>query len=245
MDTQVNLFPLGKTFYGPDATIPASGSWGTSVGLEGQIRKFKDMYTPTEAAAAKVPYGTLRSQNEVTAILVRNASAISLFPGLAVTWKSGYRGTQVDGYSVVGQSSAAAVAGEAGRAKVAGIVDPHLTKARAGDLFWLIVKGPCLCKGNSVAAAPATVIGDYMAPLIATGASTADFSTTRITDSGALAAINVAGTVANATATTDGTLFNTICNRIGVALSAASTKGAVSAASGNDIPILVDLLYIY
>lgn len=128
--SHTGLLAPGQTFYGPSATIPtagtAAGSYATlqKTGWEGLKVELPDQDTTF----------TKRSGATVTALIVRNVSGISLMGGLAVRYKAGYRFRQVDGYSNV-------LGGQ-----VAGIVDPHLTSVRDGDLFLLYVNGPCLVR---------------------------------------------------------------------------------------------------
>lgn len=130
-DNVVTLPQRGKTYLtGPNRTADSTAT--TSKAVMGLVKVFKDLdYSGT--APVKLP----RSQNEVTAILVRNSSGISLLPKMAVVWKSGARGKEVDGYTTARPSAA-----------IAGIVDEFLpsTGVANNDYFWLVVKGPCMCK---------------------------------------------------------------------------------------------------
>ncbi len=123
----------GKTYLtGPNRTADATGT--VSKAIEGIIKVFKDLdYSGTIVMAP-------RSGGEVTCILVRNASGVSLLPKMAVTWKSGQRGKQIDGY-------ADALADRA----IAGIVDEWLptTGCPANDYFWLTVRGPTLALNSN------------------------------------------------------------------------------------------------
>lgn len=130
-DNVVSLPLRGKTYLsGPNRTPDATAS--QSIAIEGIVKTFKDMsYTTTAGAQVKTP----RSGGEVTCILVRNDSGISLLPKTAVTWKSGARGKRVDGYADFAPDRA-----------IAGIVDEFLpaTGVADDDYFWLVVKGPSL-----------------------------------------------------------------------------------------------------
>jgi hypothetical protein len=129
-DNVVSLPQRGKTYLtGPNRTADSTGT--VSKAIEGIVKVFKDLdygttYTPTKAP---------RSGGEVTCILVRNASGMALLPKMAVTWKSGLRGKQVDGYADFSPDRA-----------IAGIVDEWLptTGCPNNDYFWLTVRGPTL-----------------------------------------------------------------------------------------------------
>lgn len=188
----------GKTWYN-GTTINTSDYSGTE--YEGTVSVWQDM-GPSSSPLTPV---SRRSAGNVVAVLVRNVSGGYLEPGRLVTWKSGYRGKRVDGYSCT-------TAGE-----VAGVVDEYLpaTGVPNGDLFWLVVKGHSLVRndidGNAIAA------GDVLVALTA--------ATSGATAAGRVAAW--AGTF-TATQTTDGTLYKAIVNRIGRAVS-AKTAGQTNA----------------
>jgi hypothetical protein len=125
----VSLPDRGKTYLkGPNRTPDTSAT--TSALLMGITKNFADKdYSSTRGIKP------LRSGGEVTCILVRNSSGISLLPKMAVTWKSGARGKEVDGYADFCPDRA-----------IAGIVDEWLpsTGVVDDDYFWLTVKGPTL-----------------------------------------------------------------------------------------------------
>jgi len=130
-DNVVALPLRGKTYLsGPNRT-PDSTSTST-VAICGIIKAFKDMnYTTTTGGQVK----GYRSGGEVTCILVKNSSGVALLPKMAVTWKSGKRGLEVDGYADFAPDRA-----------IAGLVDEYLpsTGVAANDYFWLVVKGQAL-----------------------------------------------------------------------------------------------------
>lgn len=138
----VSLPERGKTYLrGPNRTPDATAT--TSALLAGITKNFADKdYSSSRNALP------LRSGGEVTCILVRNSSGITLLPKMAVTWKSGARGREVDGYADFCPDRA-----------IAGIVDEWLpsTGVVDDDYFWLTVKGPTLAltsaaadEGNSI-----------------------------------------------------------------------------------------------
>lgn len=116
----------GKTLYGSTDAIPST--YDQSIGFEGVKKTFRDV----DFAATTSPKPML-SGLDVDCVLVRNASASALTPGLLVKYTTGYHGRRV------------AITSSANEA-CAGIVDPSLPAAgvRVGDLFWMIVKGPTL-----------------------------------------------------------------------------------------------------
>lgn len=124
-DNVTGLPKRGFTYHGgtPD-------SIGKTLGLEGHPMKFMDDYPGSGGVRVK------RSDNQVHAILVRNVSGITLTPGRTVSWKAGFRGRRIDGFTTTTAQ------------EVAGVVDDQLPAAGVAnnDLFWLIVKGPVLLK---------------------------------------------------------------------------------------------------
>lgn len=121
------LPPLGKTFF--EGSAPSVTT--QTIRLEGVQKSFQDLSVST-GTGAKVP----RSGRFRVARLVRNASGITLQGKRLVSWQSGYRGTRVDGYV------------RTSNAEAAGVVDDQLPTSGVvnNDLFWLIIKGPCLIK---------------------------------------------------------------------------------------------------
>ena len=162
-DNVVVLPNRGKTYLsGPNRTPDSTST--TTVALAGIVKVFKDMnYTTTTGNQVK----GYRSGGEVTCILVRNSSGISLLPKMAVTWKSGARGREVDGYADFGPDRA-----------IAGLVDEFLasTGVANNDYFWLVVKGNALAITGMVADETNVIsVDDWLINLTA-AAST--FSTT-------------------------------------------------------------------
>lgn len=165
MDTGVKTPARGATWYGPSNTIDTN-NYGSTIHLEGQVALFHDMdpSAPT----------TRLSGMDVKAILVRNVSGITLAPGRLVTWQSGYRYRRVDGYTAVANC------------EVAGVVDDFIPSAngvRNGDLFWLIVQGPCRATLSNTAAEAATSLvaaGNLLAAVTA-AASTVSTTAGRFT----------------------------------------------------------------
>ena len=136
-DNVVSLPTRGKVYLtGPNRTADATGT--TSKAIEGIVKIFKDMDYSGAGVGARAP----RSGGEVTCILVRNASGVALLPKMAVVWKSGARGKQVDGYARPTPDRA-----------IAGIVDEWLpsTGVAANDYFWLTVRGPTLAITSAAA----------------------------------------------------------------------------------------------
>jgi hypothetical protein len=119
----------GYTFYG-DKTPPTT--YGQSVSVEGTFKTFNNETVSTSGGVT-----TLRDNQKIECILVRNASTISLLPGRVVTWQANYHRRRVDGYARLDFTGA-----------IAGVVDDQLPAAgaQAGDLFWVMVKGPALVK---------------------------------------------------------------------------------------------------
>lgn len=150
----------------------------------------------------------VRSGRFRTARLVRNTSGFALEPKRLVSWEAGYRGLRVAGYVSVTS------------AEVAGVVDPDLpsTGVADDDLFWLFRKGPVLVK-TPVAGDATNVFteGEVLGALV--GATT-----------GAAAA----GRLGKVATGTTATLPSTVINRVGRAISAATT-------ANTNADLLVDL----
>lgn len=190
------VMPRGRTYLSgnPGRTVASS----QKADVEGTYHDFRDFIAPTGSGMR-----TRRSNRWVTCILVRNVSAGVLLPGFTVTWKSGYRGLQVDGYSDVG--------GE----RCAGVVDEFLPSSGVpvNDLFWLVVKGPVLMKTALEANANNVISLDdrlYALTAVTSGATTAGRVVTW-------------ALTATSTGTTNGTLTQDILNHFGTAMSAKTT----------------------
>ena len=211
-DVGAKLFPRGKTYFNATSTVATANRSGHSEDLLGLVRPFEDL-TP---GALPVP-AVRRSMGHVLCMLVRNTSTVALLPGRLVSWKSGYRGKEVDGYTRTTGCEAA------------GVVDEFLPASgvQIGDVFWLVIKGHVLCKTGYNSVAANISAGDMLIAVTAansTGTSqTEDGRITSRTDS-----------LFTATETTDGTLGNVMRNRIGVAASGKTT-------SQTDADILVEL----
>ena len=181
------------------------------VDLEGTEQWFDDV-DPT-ATGAK----TRRSNRRILCMLVRNEAADVLLPKYTVTWKSGKRGLQVDGYCDVTSEACA------------GVVDEFLpsTGVPVHDLFWIAVKGPSLMRTDLAGGANNSIALDDL--LVALTAVT----------SGATTAGRVApfALTATSTATTDGTQTRGIINNFGRALSARTT-------ANTNVDILVDTYFV-
>ena len=190
------VMPRGRTYLSgnPGRTITSS----MKADVEGTFHEFKDFIAATGGGMR-----TRRSNKWVTCILVRNASAGALLPGRIVSWKSGQRGLQVDGYTTTTGQAAA------------GVVDEFLSSAGVpvSDLFWLVIKGPVLMKtpleanGNNVINLDDRL---YALTAVTSGATTAGRVVTW-------------GLTATSTGTTDGTLTQNLLNAFGRALSAKTT----------------------
>jgi hypothetical protein len=190
-DTGATPIARGATFYG-DGDIPTS--YGQSVGLEGRTHVSPDV-NPSNPTVR-------RSQNDVYSILVRNATGTTLYAGQVVVWADGYRGKRVGRLAYVSAE------------EVAGVVDDQLpaTGVRDGDIFHLIVKGPCLTRLSTTAAEAVVAEGNvvYAAAAATSGAAGAGRFRPWV------------GTF-SATESTDGTAGKIAMNRIGRAMQAATT----------------------
>jgi hypothetical protein len=150
----------------------------------------------------------MRSGRFRTARLVRNTSGFALQPGRLASWATGFRGLRVAGYVSVTS------------AEVAGVVDPDLPSAGVAnnDLFWLFRSGPVLVKTPT--AGDATNVfteGEVLGALTA--------ATTGAPAAGRLGKVATGTTV---------TLPSAVINRIGRAISAATT-------ANTNANLLVDL----
>lgn len=198
-------FPRGRSA-AQGTTIDSGDLQG--VHLEGQI-----VYLPdTDPSDTKVR----RSQTDVVARVVRNASGISLLPKRIVQYQAAYWGKRVDGYI------------KATTTPVAGVVDDHLpsTGVQNNDLFYLIVGGPCLVKTTNTTIVASTQ-GNPWIGAVTSGASTADVSGSH--DSGGITGFAETSNVTFAT--------HWLRNKIGVGLSAK-----VAANTNQDVLVSIDLL---
>jgi len=127
-DNVTGLFPRGSTYNGPNKTL--SSSYGVSVGLEGQMKHFKDVDSTSGSPGIK----SQRSDRVVTCICVRNVSGFTVLPKRLVAWATGFVGRRINGYT------------EATSEQAAGVTDEFLSSsgARDEDLLWIQVKGPGL-----------------------------------------------------------------------------------------------------
>lgn len=134
-------FARGETYYGLAGTIPST--YGPSVDLEGR-----------ECASADVTPGSpsvLRSKRTVHTVIVRNTSGVTLLAGSGVVFASGYAGKRVDGCSRTTGTV------------VDGIVDDCLPSGvRNGDLFHMVVEGPCLVDTPAANMAVDVAVGSLM-----------------------------------------------------------------------------------
>ncbi len=206
------LPPRGKVYLtGPNRTADSTGTQSKSV--EGSVKVFKDIdYSGTTGVNA------LRSNNDVHCILVRNTSGVALLPKMAVTWKAGQRGKQVDGYADFSPDRA-----------IAGIVDEWLPAAGVAnnDYFWLVVKGPTLALTAKEADGTNVIeVDDW---LVNNTAAASTFSTT---GGRVIPAISVAGVTTNITFANSNQLY-----KFARAMSAKTTAN-----TNANILIFVDLL---
>ena len=202
MDNQSAPFARGQTFY-QGGTIDTANYAG--VELEGRQVVFKDRNVTSGIGAQK-----LRSGRDVRCICVRNTSAAALLPKRLVTYASGYYKQRVDGYVTTDYQA------------VAGVVDDLLPAAGVpvGDLFWLVVEGPCLAKAPLAGAGFGSVSiaqGDELFGLTA--------ATSGATTSGRFTGWNGTFTAAQ---TTDGTAGKIALRSFARAMSAA-TSGQTNA----------------
>lgn len=201
-DNVVNLPPRGKTYLsGSNRTIDTTQT--TSKAVMGIRKVFKDLdYSSTSPSntSVKAP----RSGGEVTCILVRNSSGVALLPKMLVTWKSGARGKEVDGYGDFAPDAASA-----------GVVDEWLpsTGVPNGDLFWLVVEGPTLCLTAKEADGTNVINVDDFLVSVTAAASTHSTTAGRV-----IPAISVAGVTTNITFAQSSNL-----HKIGRAMSAKTT----------------------
>lgn len=200
--------PRGGTFFEGRAVPGTSGSFEVHP-LEGTTRLFPDSLPNTTGSSVRI----LRSGRKVKAVLVRNDSGVTLLPKRAVTWKAGQLGKRVGGYSRLTATM------------IAGIVDDQLPSSgvRDGDLFWLIVEGPCVVVTPDAGSDFGVDITEGAALYSLT--STTANATASTTSAATVAAGRLrawAGTF-SAAETTDGSAGNILLNRVGRAMSARTT----------------------
>jgi hypothetical protein len=195
-DVATKKIQRGKGWHNTGAQILSANYGGTE--YEGTIRTFEDQGPST---TANQPL-TRRSAGQVTCILVRNVSGINLLPGRMVTWKAGFRGKRVDGYSTTTAC------------EVAGVVDEYWPAAGVpdGELFWLVVRGHTLVRNDLATGGAAINAGDRLVALTAI--------TSQCTTAGRI--VSIAGTF-SAAETTDGTAINVLTNWVGRAVSAKTS----------------------
>lgn len=158
MSNVTPVFGLGKTYYGPSATIPSSP--GNSIEYEGMEHDFEDV-APGQDPGAK----TRRTRQWVHAICVRNKAGVAVVPGDVVKWKATFRRRRTD------------VKTDTADMEVAGVVDPHLPSAgvRDGDLYWLIRKGLCeVNKPSGAISEGALLVANASGQAAAAGAPASD-----------------------------------------------------------------------
>lgn len=192
---------LGQTAYGQKGTIPSSSADYTGLHLEGASRVFR-----VKSLADKT---LLLGQYDLVAMLVRNAATFNLTPGRLVTWQAGFYKKRVDGFARVGATV------------VAGAVDPYLPSAgvRAGDLFWLCLRGPTYLKTDLAAGANNLLPeGTVLVALTA--------ATSGATTSGRVAPQDLTGATS--------VLGGQIQNAVGIAISGRTT-------ANTNVDILTDL----
>ena len=198
----------GQTFFG--GQVPSATAYGQTASIEGTRMEFTD-----NVAASGQGADGRRSGRTRRCILVRSTADVTLLPKRVVKWQSGFRGRRVDGYCNVADEA------------VAGIVDPDLGSSGVvkGDLFWLFRGGPCLAKIALDTTASVIAMDDVLVALTAV--------TSGATTSGRVSPWT--GLTVTVTQTTDGTQNRRLMNRIGRAMSAAT--------SGNtNGDVLVDLM---
>ena len=208
-DNNFGLPQRGKTYLtGPQRTADTTAT--VSKAIEGAIKTFKDIDYSTNPT-------THRSDGEVTAILVRNASGVALLPKMAVTWKAANRGKQVDGYADFSPDRA-----------IAGIVDEWLPAAGcpANDYFWLVVKGPTLALTAKEADGTNVIEVDDWLVNVTAAASTHSTTSGRV-----IPAIAVAGVTTNITFAQSSNLY-----KFARAMSAKTTAN-----TNADVLVYVDL----
>ena len=204
-DTVSPLPGRGQTLLsGAGRTLAATGQ---AVKLEGTLMNFNDRDSTATGLA------TLRSNRQVTMMLVRNVSGFAVLSKRMVRWKTGKRGKQIDGYSCIGEE------------EVAGVVDEFIGSAGVpnNDLFWMAVKGPALIrKGLAASAADNEFeVGELLTALTA--------ATSQCTSAGSPYTGLAAGTT-NITAA-----VSMVINQIGRALSAATSANT----GGSAVPYLL------
>lgn len=139
----------------------------------------------------------------VCCMAVRNSAGIALAPKRLVVWKTGSRGTEVDGYC----SSDAQ--------EIAGVVDEYLPSGGvlANDIFFIVIGGPTLIAGSNANYATDIAAGDN---LIAQTAATSQAASA--------GRLNKVGSTFTQAQTTNGYAINVGQNAFGKAMSAATTQ---------------------
>jgi hypothetical protein len=156
-DLAFTSWGLGRTFYQGN-TINVANSYAQAGNPSFVGRKRVLQYIdPTATHGARVK--TL--QDDVVAIAVQNRSGATLLPGRIVKWSSTGTGKHVDGYTTGAEP-----------ARAAGVVDPWLpsTGVPDGDIFWLIVEGPCLVSQASTTLTGDVAVGDILFAITASSA---------------------------------------------------------------------------
>lgn len=213
-------FPRGATYYGSNVirpTAPTNGvtdPYGTSTALEGLTKEFPDI---DHSAGSAGKAFALRSNRLITCILVRNVSGVTLQPGMAVAWATGYRGKRVDAYTNTDAQEAAGIVDDAIRVAT-GVPDD--------DLFWLIVKGPANVYSPVAGGSTAWVEGATLYALSGASSKSTFFANL---STGTGAAPDEEGRLQawdgdfSAAETTNGTATKVALNRVAIAMQACSS----------------------
>ena len=164
MSVESPPFARGQTFYNGN-TID-SGDYG-GVPYEGRTFIWEtDSSISTTVLNAETQR---RTSNRARTIIVRNVSTVALAPGRIVTWQTGQWGKRVDGYSAVPPGAGTTISTSA----IAGVVDDRINGTVAvGDLFHLVVAGPCNVVQAASNLAADVAQGDVITAITATSTNT-------------------------------------------------------------------------
>lgn len=178
-DTTSVPFPLGKTVDSiPDAALGAKANWPERDPDNDEI---------------------VTKHRSITAILVKNASGVTLNPCEAVVWAANDYGLEV-GAKV-----------STTNAKIAGVVDPLVSSVPANNYFWLVIRGPVKVFKVATGSTSPLAAESPLVALTANGTTAADAGRLQLR------------VLAGSTDTTDSTLAAQIEGCAGIAITAATT----------------------
>jgi len=220
--SDASIIVPGATYFGPSNTIDTTNYQKTS--LEGQPHILPDQDLSF----------VLRSGRKVHAVAARNVSGITMMGGYAVTWKAGFRFRRFDGYNRLTG------------AQVAGIIDPHVTAVRNGDICLVYLHGPCLVKRprttakfNVATDSDVWAVGDILYSITSAASTAVTTGATTSADEGRLWVWSSSADAMTSTFTAAGTVYG--MHKVGRVMSALTASNTDNTTGTK---VLVDLEFL-